>query len=171
LSAGASAWAAWSTSVQAEYAQKALTATDLNRGFETFYDKWSELCAVIDVSEGYFVYEIKGALDLNMIVVQATDFGYSFAKYDRSEQRMKVIKTMNEAFAAQERLALWVDGPTLDNMRFREVMNNLIRLSRVDADDKESRKYLSMMRQAGYCLAWKSWFMHWFKQGFPQVPR
>lgn len=170
LSAGASAWAAWSTSIQAKYAQKALTATDLNRGFEKFYDKWSDLCAVIDVTDGYIGFQMQGKSNLKMIVVHSTDLGYSFEKFDRSEQRIKVIRAMNEAVAAQEKLALWLDGPTLDNMQFQSVVSNLILLSRIDTDEHESRHYLAMMRQAGYCQIWKSWFMQWFNQGYSPAP-
>lgn len=53
ISAFASAIAAWETAQQAKYAQQALTASDLNRAFESFYDSWSTLCDTIDVTGGY----------------------------------------------------------------------------------------------------------------------
>lgn len=170
ISAGLTAWAAWSTATQAQFAQEALTASDRNRAFDTFYDKWSALCEVIDLTDGYVVFDLRGANNLKMIVIDATDMGYTFAPYDHAKQRVEVIKAMDGVVAAHEKLGMWLPYKTMDTMRFEQIMNNLIVFSRVDASEPEARHYNAMLRQAGYCRVWKGWFVAWFKQGYPPTP-
>lgn len=170
FSALASAYAAYQTAAQARIAQQALTSSDLNHTFEGFLDKWSELCDTLDLTGGYIGLDIKSARNFQMIVIEATDLGYDFKPLANPEQRMKVVKALDNAVAAQDRLSLWLPGRTIDAMNFDAVMANLIMLSRVDVSEKESRHYSSMLKQVGYCKVWKSWFMHWFKEGYSQAP-
>jgi hypothetical protein len=170
FSALASAYAAYQTAAQARIAQQALTASDLNHTFEGFLDKWSELCDTLDLTGGYIGLDVKSAQDLQMIVVDATDLGYDFKPLDNPNQRMKVVKALDNVVAAQDRLSLWLPHERSGTMNFNAVMANLIMLSRVDVSEKESRHYSSMLKQVGYCKVWKSWFMSWFKQGYPPTP-
>jgi hypothetical protein len=170
VSAVASAYAAWQTKTQAAFAQQALTASDLNRTFEAFYGKWSDLCQTIDVTDGYIGFDLRSIQNHQMIVVDATDLGYSFEALDRPSYRRKVIHAMDEAVAAHDRLTLWLPSTTIDSMRFNEVLGNLIVLSRVDVSEPDARRYNAMLKQIGYCRIWKTWFMGWFKEGYPPAP-
>ncbi|MGO7756854.1 hypothetical protein ACC761_06335 [Rhizobium ruizarguesonis] len=171
LSAVASAYAAWQTAQQAQYASQALTAGDLNRGFESFYDEWAKLCSAIDVTGGYVVFDVKSAaLNHKMIVVEATDMGYPFGPIDHEAQMLTVRKAMDDVVEAHDKLAMWLPANTLDSMNFDKVISSLIVLSRVNVSASESRRYSAMFRQVGYCRLWKSWFMTWFKQGYGPTP-
>jgi hypothetical protein len=170
LSALASAYAAYQTAIQAKVAQQSLTASDLNNAFSDFLDKWSSLCATIDPTGGYIGFEVRSAQNLKMIIVEATDLGYDFKPLNNSDQRMKAIKAMDNAIAAQERLSVWLPNEIIYSMNFDAVIANMIMLSRVDVSEKDARHYSSMMKEVGYCKIWKSWFMDWFKQGYPPPP-
>lgn len=170
LSALASAYAAYQTAAQAKIAQQALTASDLNHTFEGFLDNWTALCDTIDLTGGYIGFDVRSAQNLQMMIVEANDLGYDFKPVDNPQQRMKVVKAMDNAVAAQDRLSLWLPSETIQTMGFNAVMANLIMLSRVDASENEARHYSSMLKQAGYCKVWKTWFMNWFKQGYPPTP-
>lgn len=123
ISSVASAYAALQTAQQAKYAQYALTAADLNRGFENFYDQWATLCDTIDVTGGYVVFGAKSAaLNHEMVVVEATDMGYPFEPIDHSAQRIKTIKAMDKAVAAHDKLAIWLPTETLKTMNFNQVL-------------------------------------------------
>jgi hypothetical protein len=170
LSAVASAYAAFQTAAQAEVAKQALIASDLSRSFEGFLDSWTELCNTIDVTGGYIGIDVKSAQNHSMIVVEATDLGYDFKPLSDPHQRMKVIKAMDKAVAAQNKLALWLSHDTVETMGFNAVMANLMMLSRVDVSEGEPRHYNAMLKQVGYCKIWKSWYMGWFKEGYPPAP-
>jgi hypothetical protein len=170
FSAFASAYAAYQTAHQAKIAQQALTASDLNHTFEGFLDKWSDLCETLDPTGGYIGFDVRSAQNHSMIIVEATDLGYDFKPLKDTDQRMKVVKAMDNAVAAQDRLSLWLPSETISSMNFNSVMANLIMLSRVDVSEKETHHYSAMLKQSGYCKVWKGWFMNWFKQGYPPVP-
>ncbi|WP_434714255.1 hypothetical protein NMA58_24270 (plasmid) [Rhizobium sp. YTUHZ045] len=171
ISAMASAVATWQTAAQAKYAQQALTAADLNKGFSDFYDQWTKLCTAIDVTGGYVVFEVKSAaLNHQMVVVEATDMGYPFEPIDHTAQMLRARKAMDEVVEAHDKLAMWLPAETLRSMSFEQVLTNLIILSRTNAARSEAKHYSAMFRQAGYCRLWKSWFMTWFKQGYGPTP-
>lgn len=165
------AWQAASSSAeQARYAREALTTTDLNRTFEGFLDNWTKLCDTIDITDGTVGFELRAAQDHQIIIVEATDLAYEFRPLDRPSQRRHVIKAMDSAVAAQEKLGLWLSHDTIETMGFEVVMANLIMLSRIDASESEGRHYSAMLKQAGYCKLWKRWFMTWFKEGYLPTP-
>lgn len=170
ISAVASAFAAWQTAAQAKIAQQALTASDLNHTFEGFLDDWTALCNTIDLTGGYIGFDVRSAQNLQMIIVEATDLGYDFKPLNDPSQRMNIVKAMDKAVAAQDKLTLWLPSETINTMGFNAVMANLIMLSRVDASESEARHFSSMLKQVGYCKIWKTWFMNWFKEGYPPAP-
>ncbi|MBZ9862742.1 hypothetical protein [Mesorhizobium sp. CA12] len=170
ISAVASAYAAWQTAAQAKIALQALTASDLNHTFEGFLDDWTALCNTIDLTGGYIGFDVRSTQNLQMIIVEATDLGYDFKPLDNPFQRMNVIKAMDKAVAAQDKLTLWLPSERINTMGFNAVMANLIMLSRVDTSESEARHFSSMLKQVGYCKIWKTWFMNWFKQGYPPAP-
>lgn len=119
---------------------------------------------------GHIGFEVKSAQKLEMIIVGATDLGYSFAPLEQPAYRMSVIKAMDKAISAHDKLAMWLPSSTLETMRFENVVRNLIVLSRVEVSENEARHYSALFRQIGYCRIWTGWFMEWFKQEYPPAP-
>ncbi|MBY3127374.1 hypothetical protein [Rhizobium laguerreae] len=169
LSAVASAYSAYQAAEQVRYARQSLLASDINRSFENFYTSWTKLCKAIDLTEKV-IFEARAKPNERVLIVTATDFGYTFPPFDYDRYRTGVIDAIREAGDNYEKLSIWLPHEELAAINFDSMLENITIMSRVDASENEAVRYDSIFRQVGYCSFWRPQLTQWFQNRKWHVP-